>query len=258
MRGFAVYQSIGLTGAQLAHYIVLSVLLLLVAWLVRGQMARTTTYRDAVMRGFGGLGLFVGLILGLSASPIVNAFVGAAFTLAGVLVPIYAKNPTTGKTTKWVLWIMPFGFFAAIGVLAGITIHANDLLSAPRTPMQEALLAEGFTKAQVDGMLNRWAEKSTPTQVLAPEGRKSRSVLLSSGSSDNVPNPPSNPPPKPTTLSIEMRKALANPKSNLSADQRLTLLSLDPDMKAKIDQLRVTFSADDALAKLNEELSKQK
>jgi hypothetical protein len=255
MRRFAVYRIIGLTGAQLAFYVVLTCLLTLGALFVSWQMPRVKGVRDAVMMGFGSLGLFVGLILGLSASPIVNAFMGAAFTLAGILLPLFDKNPAAGANkARRVLWMMPFGFAGALGLFAGLAIRANDLLSAPKTPTRDALLAEGFSDDQVNNMLARWAEKATPAQILAPVEHKPRNPLLSSGGSPGGGTPPL----AQAQLSVELRKSLADTTKLLSVDQRLTLLALDPALKEKIDDFRQTLSAEETLARLNAELAKQK
>jgi MFS family permease len=249
-----VYSLIGLTGSQIVYYVALTSLLLLGALLVRRQMGRIKTRGDAVMMGFGGLGLFVGLILGPSATPIVNAFMAAAFTLAGILLPLFDKKPAAGAAkTERVRWMMPFGFVAAIGVFAGIAIRANDLLSAPETPLRDLIIAQGFSDEQADAMLKRWAEKATPAQVITPAERKSKSPLLSSSNS-----PASDlPPPNLTPIADGLRKTLADPSKPLTPDQRLALLSLDPGLKERIDSLRERFTVDETLARLREELSKK-
>jgi MFS family permease len=248
-----VYRTIGLTGSQLAYYVVLFGLLFVSALLVRRQMGRVKTRGDAVMMGFGGLGFFVGLILGLSATPIVNAFMAAAFTLAGILLPMFDKNPAPGVAKNdRVRWMMPFGFVAGIGVFVGIAIRANDLLSAPEAPMRERIIAHGYSEEQADAMLKRWAEKSTPSQIIAPMERKSNSPLLSSSNSTGNRQPI----PELAPLTDAMRKAIADTSKPLTPEQRLALLALDPTLKERIDLLRQQFTVDETLTRLRDELAK--
>ena len=95
----------------------------------------------AVLNGLG-VGLLLGLLLGLAVSPVVSGIIG---TLSSLLVVLLGLNDKYLGVVKG-LRIGSFGIFAVAGVLLGMYIRANDLLSPSPTEMMEEYTKAGYEK----------------------------------------------------------------------------------------------------------------
>jgi hypothetical protein len=122
----------------------------------------------AVQLGFAALGCLLGLLVGLSQSQVVAATLSAAFTLAGTLITVLGANqgkseagggsgagpPQAGLS----LWILPFASLAIVGLFAGIILRVNNSLDLAGRNLRSNLQAQGFTDAQVDLIMDRFAD----------------------------------------------------------------------------------------------------
>jgi hypothetical protein len=121
--------------------------------------------RPAVLAGFAALGLLFGMVLGLSATPIIGATVTAGLALAGTALQAYLsmKTPEAGHAAiprPDGRWLLPFASFCVAGIILGIAMRANDVLSfSSAVPnLKEHYLAQGFTEPQVTAIMAAMAK----------------------------------------------------------------------------------------------------
>jgi hypothetical protein len=81
-----------------------------------------------IIVGFSCLGLLVGVLTGLTSSPVTTTILASVFTLAGgSLVPLLSKSDAERKLLGSLL--SGFAFFCLLGVLTGIYLKANRSLT---------------------------------------------------------------------------------------------------------------------------------
>lgn len=119
-----------------------------------GNMQRSGTRELAVaVQVFSGasIGLLLGLLMGLSASPVVALVVGAFAALLGAVVLPQAKggaNDTTPGRQHSAAWRSgALSLAAIVGLVAGLWMRTHDALSPPRPTLAQqvaAVQAAGF------------------------------------------------------------------------------------------------------------------
>ncbi|MEM8489764.1 MAG: hypothetical protein AAF756_02980 [Pseudomonadota bacterium] len=131
-----------------------------------------------------GIGFLVGLLVGLSATPMVGLVVGAITALLASFLGLTTKdNPATPSETdaqkqRLILTGIRSGTFAvacAVGVLAGMYIRTHDSLSPSLLERKQELLGLGFTEDEARLMVTQ-----TPTGSEASEPSYQASVLFAS------------------------------------------------------------------------------
>lgn len=96
------------------------------------------------------IGLLLGLLMGLSTSPVVALVVGAIAALLGtVVLPLTKANDTTPARQRDAAWRAgALGIAAIVGLAAGVWMRTHDVLSPPRPTLAEqvaAVQAAGFS-----------------------------------------------------------------------------------------------------------------
>lgn len=148
--------------------------------------------------GFCTTGLALGLLLGLSRSPVLAGLVAGGFAIAGQLVTQFAKlrskadsavpNQLEGVTTNAIPWILPLSVFLLGGILLGIFLRANNLLSVHPRSLRVSLSELGFSDVQVESMMQRYSEELTPESVVTAVEEGRNTYVLSSNSTANSSN----------------------------------------------------------------------
>jgi hypothetical protein len=77
-----------------------------------------------IVLGYASLGLLVGVLTGLTSSPIATTVLAAIFTLAGGSILSLAKNSDVERRLIGSV-IAAFALVCLAGVLAGILLHAD-------------------------------------------------------------------------------------------------------------------------------------
>ena len=108
------------------------------------------------LAGVGSLGLLIGLLVGLSASPVVGSLLGTLATLAVTLVGSGLRLPGIRKTAEEAQappadgppaagWLMALCLCTIVGVLAGIWVRTHNALSPSLKEQVQAYQQAGFT-----------------------------------------------------------------------------------------------------------------
>jgi hypothetical protein len=135
---------------------------------------------ESVAAGFAALGAATGLMIGLSSSPIVAATVSSLIGLIGLVLPLYSQKqvpaPQTSTTDQAAAprlgsWLFPFGLALLTATLVGVALRANDALNFSSPNLREHYAAQGFTKDQIDLIMNQFAKAlgATPAPVKPPD-----------------------------------------------------------------------------------------
>ncbi len=133
--------------------------------------------RTAEIVGLSFLGIDAGMILGLSASPILATVITGIFTLAGTAVPLilavkpksdssaetHARNPEPSRRYS-IISLLPIapGFF--LGVLFGIFTRENDTfqIAQPKAPVENLrnhFKEMGFSDEEVTAIMQRLSKE---------------------------------------------------------------------------------------------------
>lgn len=94
----------------------------------------------AIFNGLG-IGSFLGLLLGLSVSPVVSGVIGTISSLLAILVGLNEKFLDPIKSLR----IGSFGLFSVIGILVGLYIRANNPFAPSLADKMTAYTEIGFT-----------------------------------------------------------------------------------------------------------------
>jgi hypothetical protein len=108
-----------------------------------------------------GVGLLLGILLGLSSSPVVSLVVGALAAVLATFIGIRGPNKdsleapgeaTNGAQRKGLAFRAgAFGFTCIVGLLTGIYLRTHDSLSPPRPSLKQQvdeLVSVGFSAAE--------------------------------------------------------------------------------------------------------------
>ena len=110
---------------------------------------------------YAAVGVFCGLVIGLSNSPVVSTTIASAFVFLGHYFTLKFKpeNSLSSLTAQPNhIWLLPFTLFAITGILAGITLKANNLLEY--RSVKDRLIHEiGFSSKQSEKILERWTNE---------------------------------------------------------------------------------------------------
>jgi hypothetical protein len=117
---------------------------------------------------FASLGLLVGIVIGLSKSPVVAGAIAGALSLITALVPRFIDRTGQGRSVGY--WLLPLSLCAVLGLLAGIIIRANDLLTFKQVHYPRLLEEQGFNPAQIQTLMDKLAAQ---TQSMPREGSSS-------------------------------------------------------------------------------------
>jgi hypothetical protein len=100
-----------------------------------------------IVIGYACLGLLVGMLTGLTSSPIAATVLAAIFTLAGgSILPLTRNSDTERKLVGSLL--TGFALLCLVGVLVGIYVKTNETLGTPGASAGGAYLKTGdLTKA---------------------------------------------------------------------------------------------------------------
>ena len=129
-----------------------------------------------------GLGLLLGLLIGLSGSPVVATVVGALSAgLIALLGFTRKENTAPGKIQMSAssLRLGSFGFMCSVALVAALFVRTNDLLSPPIKTQVSRLTNAGYSPA--DAL--RWvALKNVGTSVAWDQtgGKKQTAVSVAS------------------------------------------------------------------------------
>jgi len=99
------------------------------------------------------IGLLVGLIAGLSISPVTSTILGALST--GLLILLGFKESKEGvQTERHMLRVLGFGLFCSVFLLVGINLRTRQVLSPPLEKQKQRLKdADIFTDADIEQIL---------------------------------------------------------------------------------------------------------
>ncbi len=158
------------------------------------------------------LGLLVGLMLGLSESPVLASAIAAAGSIVAACASVFLEakygirlprpgqegeeaapdpegNPTArGEPSRppqplewrgqFTAWIEPFSWAMIFGLLGGITIRTNDLLNFQSRNFRIVLQEKGFNETQVDYMMMSLALEPGEIVVQSEKKEPGNSSLL--------------------------------------------------------------------------------
>jgi hypothetical protein len=90
-----------------------------------------------------GVGLLLGIVVGLSSSPVVGTVVGAL--AAGLLALLGLKDSRDHPSPIQALRLAAFGFACTLGVIIGLVLRTSDWLSPKLSIQQQEWKAIGFS-----------------------------------------------------------------------------------------------------------------
>jgi hypothetical protein len=146
---------------------------LILSLLLGGVVGWLLSKRESIGAGFAALRASVGLMIGLSSSPVVAASVTAIFSLIGILIPIFFEQKTGAapvaldskraepQVPPLATWLFPFGGALLVGTLAGIALRANDALNFSSPNLRDHYRAQGFTEDQINSIMEQYARAIT-------------------------------------------------------------------------------------------------
>lgn len=115
-----------------------------------GQRPVSGTVWTQVFSGIG-LGLLLGLIAGMSVSPVVQTILGALITVVTGFLSVQGGEGDSGSFFDRIkvneLRIGSFGVAAVVGILLGMTVRSNDLLSGSIEYQVQRWTAAGYEKS---------------------------------------------------------------------------------------------------------------
>jgi hypothetical protein len=109
---------------------------------------------------FASLGLLVGMVIGLSKSPVVAGAIAGALSLITTLVPKFIDR--AGQRRPVGPWLLPLSVCAVLGLFAGISIRTNDLLTFKQVHYPRLFEQQGFNPAQIQTLMDRLAAQTQP------------------------------------------------------------------------------------------------
>jgi hypothetical protein len=99
-----------------------------------------------IVIGYACLGLLVGLLTGLTSSPVTTTILASIFTLAGgSIVPVLAKSESDRRILGSVL--ASFALLCLAGVLTGVYIKVNELLTDDSPPTAQTIASRSPERA---------------------------------------------------------------------------------------------------------------
>lgn len=128
--------------------------------------------------GAASFGLFIGLVAGLSGSPIASVVITSISAIVAAIAPRYFGE-SSGRTEPLAVYklvdcvplLFPLASSAVLGIVLGLFLRVNDAFYferfRPKVSYREQLLDLGFTNQQVSRILDRIAE-TAPTSLLEP------------------------------------------------------------------------------------------
>jgi hypothetical protein len=136
----------------------------------------------------GTLGFLFGFAMGLSSSPIVNTVMGALVGVVAAFLTLkggfqHSKTADPETETKLMRRLTAFAVCAVLGILGGLILRANNLLSTSPTYQEyRELLSIGFPETEARAIIRSRFEKE-PSKV---DDRQQRWTALFSGQSADV------------------------------------------------------------------------
>lgn len=142
-------------------------LLCILVGMVIGFIASNNNDRKRIF-AFGALGFLIGIVIGLSKSPVIAAAIAGTLSLISTIAPKLIDKAE--NVIKIETWLAPLAILTVVGLSCGITIRTNDLLTFHSTNYEEMYIQQGFTKKQVGLIMDRLSKKIVPS---IPEGKGS-------------------------------------------------------------------------------------
>jgi hypothetical protein len=103
----------------------------------------TTDLLIALLNGMG-VGLLLGLLVGLSISPVVSGVIGTLSSLLVIMLGLNEQYMTRLKSLR----IAFFGIFTVVGILSGLYIRDNGVLSPKVSALVQEYDSAGYSKNQ--------------------------------------------------------------------------------------------------------------
>lgn len=138
--------------------ILVSMAALLLGVLLHSVWFAKRNRQDAL--SFAVLGLLAGTVIGLSQSPVLAGAVAGLLTLLGSLIPLWFKRDAAVRPLE--AWLLPLSLAGLLGLFAGMTLRANDLLTFRPIHYPTQFARQGFNEAQVRTIMDRLAGAVTP------------------------------------------------------------------------------------------------
>jgi hypothetical protein len=131
--------------------------------------------------GYVCLGILVGLLSGLSGSPIASALLAALFTFAGGTAAYFIDKPQVAQRLLGTI-IAAFASACVLGLLAGIVVKENRLLTTAARKATQTVETD-YLKSATVSEINTINLQYVNKEIEAPEAyRRLREALLASGS----------------------------------------------------------------------------
>jgi len=130
------------------------------------------------------VGLVIGIVIGLSASPIIGSIFTAAFVLLGSVIPLFLKEESRNISFNVRGNIIPFCLLFIIGLLSGVIVRTNDLFNIENN-LTVRYGRLGFDNDQIKTIMNDLA--GNPQSI--PDGSESsthKSALLANTSNKHI------------------------------------------------------------------------
>lgn len=140
-----------------------------------------------------GLGLLVGVIVGLSVSPVVVIILGSLVSLLAAFLGIQEEESAKAASEKLLsrfkmnrLRTGSLGFACVGGILLGLFIRSHELFSVPVKEQMEKWTSAGYTKEEARQLVafQKLGIKPEAREVIAGETQKAYSSSLFSNSID--------------------------------------------------------------------------
>jgi hypothetical protein len=136
----------------------------------------------AILAGFATIGLWFGLVLGLSTSPIIGSTMTAGFAIAGTLIQSYlasrapgpggiALSPPSGR------WLLPFAALTVAGMIVGIMIRTNDSFYFGEPNIKKDYIAKGFTPEQADTIMASLVKNIQADKTAGQAGTEAKALV---------------------------------------------------------------------------------
>jgi hypothetical protein len=242
------------------------------------------TVRSRFSAGFAALGAVAGLFLGISSTPVLSTTITAAFTLIGVLIPVYFPKKTEPGVVETAPpsvaeWLFPFAVALAAGALVGITLRVNDSLNFASVSLKDHYSRLGFDEAQVKAIVDRQAktvagESVTPSlsaqykalgfsdeQVKAIMERQAKTIVIDPGAGAAAPKLAALDPvpvkPQPYLQghgdAINLKELWKDAvRADDTAENNLSRIkgAVDPVLKGRIEEVEKSLGARGALERI--------
>jgi len=103
--------------------------------------------------GFACFGMLIGIITGLTSSPIASAIITALFGFAGGTLLLNFDSKTASQQIKIGVVLLAFSLFCTFGILAGIYTKVNRLLTQKSVQVEKSNINVADTTTTKDNTI---------------------------------------------------------------------------------------------------------